>query len=168
VSTDHSLVLKRILREALKNQNLSKQDFETDELKHSFSVNYSRARQVFNIAGTMYCSELWLLLKRSLSQDLPVYDYAVGAVIGIWPFSFDLEGGLDEPFILNHVEEIVSLGIVPILKAVRTPVDAVKYAMDHRGVLASSGVASDRDLGRWASHYKIPFTPQRLDEDDLW
>lgn len=167
MSNDHSLILRKMLGEALKNHSLSKRDFENEKLVHSFSVNYSKARQVFSIVGTMHCPELCVVIKRSLSPDSPVYSYSVGAIIGMWPFSFDLEGGLNAPFITDHVEQIVSKGILPIVKSVRTPVDAVKYAIEHRGVLGSSGAASDRDLGRWTSHYGIPFAPRKQGEDSI-
>ena len=166
MSVDHRPVISKLFNEAKKKHGLTRGVLVTPDLKHVFSHCYRKSRQILGVGGQLYCSELWRVLGSPCYNDLPVFDYMARAVSGMFPTGIELSDELDVDAVVDYFDSTLSQAVVPIIQAIRTPIEAVEYARLHPGILGTARVASDRNLRRWFKHYGMDYhMPEEWDGD---
>ena len=163
---DHRLELSKMLRASLAKHGLTKKVLQNEQVRHMISHGYNKRSDDICVHGKMYCRELFDLVPRPKSiffepdpreesWEGPVYDYVAGRTIGMSECEFLLNDAFDVPAIESYFEKMVSEAIVPIVMGSQTPLDVVKYALTHDGVLTYVNANKPRVLDLWSKHYGL-------------
>ena len=162
--------LTKIFRAAIKRHGLSKKLLENDQLKHKFSVNCSRKREIIAVWGQLNCREMWNLIYKPVSSfqgraidpnfEAPVFQYNPSHFLRIKDSTLWLGMEPNYEEVERAFERIVAEIIHPLVTQVQTPKQAAQWSIDHAGYAFFGAKKIEQVRKTWADHYGLEFIPR--------
>ena len=161
---NHRKTIDKLFREAMSRHGLTKKALEFEKLRHVYTHGYRKSRQTLVVGGDIYCPELWEVLGMPQYSHIPRFQFVAAHSIRMKPGVIDLDDDLNIPFIENHFEEVITRAILPKVKGIHTPKEAVEYALDPGGLSPTGPDDWDEVFEKWTNHYGIPEKFRKWDD----
>ena len=138
---------------------MGKSALENAQIKHEFRHGYLKSEQLIVVGGRLYCQELWAILGSPSYKDYPVLQYNPANLIRFDSWVIQFDDVPSEEFLEQHFELVIGQAIVPIVRSIQTPIEAVKFCMHHPYVMLLSRGKTDKYLSAWCKHYGLEWNP---------
>lgn len=140
--------------------------FAGDGIRHKVFPQYLPVYSRFNVSHDIQCPKMWELGGRTVPFFLnyPVITHCHSpskSEFETWgrydpPTTWVVNTGADHSFNIRVIDDIVTSGIVPMLKTVRTEKDVFEFIIGNPGSLLLGNQVREHFMAMWNEHFFEP------------